>query len=779
MSQIPSASMSAAEAVLRDDGGARAATLRAVALLIALTVCLITLGHQSVARADGCVNAELRAQNNSNGLPDCRAYEMVSPSYKEGFTVYQQSFSDDGVMAFTSPGSFAEGGIGAVDNQYIATRSASGWTTAAPNAPTGIYATEWNVGAEALSADLRWALWRSTRRVAPIDETQYFYLTGPGGSITRVGAAGGALPPVWATSADLSHIVFTYSIAVGEPLFEFVGTGHTSPARPVSVDNNGHQPAGACVRAMSADGRVIFFESGCGSQLWARVAGSATVAVSRSQCTRPADDSAGPCSGVSSASYAGSAVDGSRVFFTTTQQLVNGDTDMTSDLYACDIPDGAPAPVGDANSCTTLRQVTGGAGSARVQNVAAVSDDGSRVYFTANGVLADNLGTNNAAAVDSAAGCQDSNSCHDNLYLWSSDGAHPAGQITFVTDLAGGGMASPRITPDGRYLVFGTSAALVKDGPGADADGAVDLYRYDAETRGLVRVSTGVTGSGGNTPGLDAANDAGPKRVTSQSAEPRGTMTADGSTIVFETDEALSAQDIDGISDVYAWHDGQVSLISDGRTGGRRAWITPSGRDIFFSTNGRLTASDGDVNTDIYDARVGGGFDLTQPVPCFGDSCQGRASPAPGLPGPSGGSGDRGSEAVVPGFSLGVVSATQRRGLAQTGRVTLSVKTNAPGVVSVSGSVTGLPGAVGAVRKTVAVAGTVRLTVVLSRKARARLAARGRLSVRLVVSHSKVALSRSVTLRLTHTKTKAKAKRGSAVGSSTKRAGATETGARS
>ena len=259
-------------------------------------------------------------------------------------------------------------------------------------------------------------------------------------------------------------------------------------------------------------------------------------------------------------------------------------------------------------------------------------------------------------------------------------------------------------------------------------------------------------------------------------------MTADGSTIVFVTAEALSAQDIDGVSDVYAWHDdGRVSLISDGRTGGTRAWITPSGRDIFFSTDGRLTESDGDVNTDIYDARVGGGFDLSQPVPCFGDGCRGRPSPAPGLPGPSGdGSADRGSEAVVPALSLGVVSATQRRRLAQTGRVTLSVKTNAPGVVAVSGSVTGLPGAVGRVRKTVAVAGTVRLTVVLSKKARARLAARGGLSVRLVVSHSKVALSRSVTLRLTHTKTmKATAKRGSMGGSSTRRAAATKREARS
>ena len=369
MPQTPSTSIAATMSVprLRDDGGARAATLHMIVLLMMLTACLITLGHASVARADGCANAELRAQNNSTELPDCRAYEMVSPSYKEGFAVVQQTFSDDGAVSFTSPGVFADGGIGSLENQYVAARSVTGWTTVAPNPPVGIYDTFVESGAVALSADLRWVLWKSTRRVAPVDDGPYYYLVGPGGSVARVGAVGGALPSLMATSGDLSHIVFQYGNNAGEPLFEFVGTGHTDPARPVTVDNDGQQFPTSCARGMSVDGRVIFFGSGCGSQLWARVAGSATVAVSRSQCTRSADDPAGPCSGASTASYAGSAVDGSRVFFTTDQQLVNGDTDTSSDLYACDIPDGAPAPVGDANSCEVLRQVTGGAASARVQ----------------------------------------------------------------------------------------------------------------------------------------------------------------------------------------------------------------------------------------------------------------------------------------------------------------------------------------------------------------------------------------------------------------------------
>jgi hypothetical protein len=795
MSQFPSMSAKGAMSGSRrqDGGGAHVAIQRAVALLLlALAAWLVMAGHASSAWADdGCANAVLRAQNNSSGLPDCRAYEMVTPPYKEGFSIVPQTFSDDGAVAFLSTGVIDGGGIGVVSNQYLAKRSVTGWTTVAPNPPTASYDTAFiQNGAEAFSADLRQVLWVSSRHVAPVDDSPYYYyLTRSDGSVTRVGpgfvpglAGLDETPFTQGASADLSHILFAHglngfgSLALAA-LYELVGTGNTAFGRPVSVDNDGQQvPAQACAQGMSVDGRVIFFASSCRGdvgqrvlQLWARVGGTATVAVSGSECTRLADDPAGACNRASSARFAGSAVDGSRVFFTTDQQLVNGDTDTTGDLYACDIPDGAPAPVGTANSCSALRQISGVTSSARVQSVPAVSEDGSRVYFVANGVLADNLGTSEAPAVDG----------HANLYLWSSDAAHPAGQIRFVADVtdpdpgAGGApsVANARMTPDGRYVVFGTSAALINAGPGADTDNAADLYRYDAQTGALVRVSTGVSGSGGNTPGMDASN-----------IERKGTMTSDGSMIVFVTAEALSPQDIDGVTDVYAWHDdGLVSLISDGLSGGSRAWVTPSGRDIFFVTGGRLTASDSDVNEDIYDARVDGGFHLTQPIPCSGDSCQGRPSLAPSLPGSAGESGDRGGEGVVPGFSLGAVSATQRRRLAQTGRLTLVIKTNTPGVVAVSGSVTGVRGAVGSVRKSVGVAGTVRLTVVLSKKARDRLAARGRLSVGLVVSHSKVALSRSMTLRLTHTKAKKpKAKARSVTRSTTKQsAGASGKGSRS
>jgi Tol biopolymer transport system component len=745
--------------------------LRVVAVALALVGLGLGLGlGVSSAWADGCANATLRAQNGSAGLPDCRAYEMVTPPYKEGFPVRTPAVSDDGAVAFTSLGVFGDSPVGSasgvLQNQYVAMRSAAGWTTVAKAPPYATWDTLILKSVEALSADFATSLWATRRR--GVEDQLSLYLRGPDGSMTRVGP--GAVPGnprnpyVQGTSKDLSHIVFAHGIGIGSArdaaLWELVGTGNVGPGRAVSVDNDGQplQPE-TCLNRVSDDGRVIAFTSGCNGigtpQVWARVGGSASVAVSGSECTRTAGDPDGACQGVGVApsDYVGSAVDGSRVLFTTTQQLVDGDIDTDSDLYACDIPGGVPVAVGVANRCSVLREVSGVVSSARVQSFAGMSDDGSRVYFVAKGVLADNVGTDDGAAVDG----------QDNLYLWSTDAAHPAGRIRFVSGLPGGSVVNPQVTPDGRYVVFGTRSRLVRVGPGADTDCvadaggvvhcAVDVYRYDAERETMVRVSTGVSGSGGNAPGLDAGSPG---------------VTSDGSTVVFTTDEALSGDDVDGVSDVYAWHDdGQVALISDGRVGADTPMITPSGRDIFFFTAARLTTLDGDAVSDVYDARVGGGFDLTGPVPCTGDACQGRPAPAPGLPGPSGsGSGDRGVEGVVPGFSLGAVSVAQRRRLAQTGRVTLVVKTNTPGVVGVSATVAGLSGVVGSARKTVVVPGTVRVVLSLSGKARGRLVARGRLSVRLVVRHSKVAISRSATLKLTHTKIKKakKARRGSSAG---------------
>jgi Tol biopolymer transport system component len=708
----------------------------ASAWIIATAIGLLLLVGLAVApvasAADSCDNATLREHNNSTELPDCRAYEMVSPPYKEGFGVIPKTFTDDGVVSYGSGGSFAGNGFGQVLNPYVGARTSAGWKTRALYPPVYRLILPTSLTA----SDLR----SSVTALDPGDQSGNgvgFYVRDFTGVVTRVGQGrvpgeglALAFPPLLqVASNDLSHLVF-----VRDPIpvvWEYVGTGGAAVARQVNVDNNGDSLVGdqSCTQRISGDGRVIVLGCPGTGPLWARVGGSATVAVSGSECTRTATDLGGLCNDASAPAYVGGATDGSRVFFTTEQQLVDDDRDVTRDLYACDIPDGSPAPVGDANPCETLTEVSGTSDGARVEDVVTLSEDGSRVYFVARGVLAGNPGVSGGGAV---AGAQ-------NLYMWTKDAAHPAGQTRFVAGVDGG-VAGGRIARSGRYLVFSPPAALVSSGPGADTDGGADVYRYDTESETVLRLSTSVTGSGGNAPGFDAIVNG---------------VTADGSMVVFGTAEGLSPNDTDGISDVYLWREGRVSRISRG--GGSPMGISSNGQDIYFVTNQRLTAADGDVNTDIYDARVGGGFAPTRAGSCSGDGCQGQQSGAPGLSGPSsGGPGDDGAAGVVPVVSLRAVSAAQRKRLAATGKLNLAVSANTAGVVAVKATakIAGRTSPVGSGRRTIARPGTATVALTLSKKARKQLAARGRLAVRIVVSHSQAARGGSVTLRLAHAKAK-------------------------
>jgi len=588
--------------------------LRLVGMLASLSVAGLGLSA-APALAEDCPNAALRAENNSTRLPECRAYEMVTPLYKEGFPVNPQTYTADGdAVAYESTGNFAGNEYGTVANQYVAARSASGWSTTALNPSLATYFTlaDQAVG---FSADLRSALWVMKARDEPTSP-ESLYVRGLDGVFTRIGSTT-ALTEVVGASADLSHMIFRRGLGVG-PLYEFVGTENQGPPSPVGVDNTGAPtPEITCGGSTSVDVRVIVFTSGCietgAPALWARVGGTATVAVSASECTRTSGDPGGACNAPADANLAGMAADGSRVFFTTTQQLVNGDTDQTNDLYECDIPPGSPAPVGTANPCASLTEVSGATSGANVESVVHVSEDGSRVYFVATGVRAINLGTEDAAAV---AG-------NNNLYVWEKDAVHPVGQTTFVAKLEANDIFGPQTTADGRYLVFSTASRLLA----SDTDEAYDMYRYDAETGSLLRLSTDTNGSGGNEPGAQAL------AFGSERNQPHTAMSDDASTVVFETAEALSPGDTDGTTDVYEWHEGQVSLISNG--GGGSPWITGSGRDIFFRTNQPLTPGDSGTEGDVYDARIGGGFPVAPSTPCSGEACQGAPALQPQPPGTS------------------------------------------------------------------------------------------------------------------------------------------------
>jgi hypothetical protein len=613
--------------------------------------------------SEACPNETIREEQHSTLLPECRAYELVNNPFKEGFVAIPSAMAPDGRLAYRSNGNFAENGNGSGglqgNNVYLADRHPEGWKTTAL-APKG---PEYGMGLGStlslgFSPDLAMSIFQAKVPEQPVVQMD-LYLRSPAGAFSKIGptfnpeqlppsAPGGSgidmrvFEPKGA-SDDLSHYLFNQPSSPGWPgivpdssnnLYEYVGTGNERP-RFVAEDNSGQQIGPGCestlgsrltsaYRAVSKSGRVVFFTAGCSPpSVWARIDGKTTIAVADSQCTRTAGDPGGACSGPAPATFEGANADGTHVFFTTSQQLVNGDVDESNDLYECDIPGGTPQPIGLANPCPDLRWVSGTATDAGVQGVVRISDDGSRVYFVATGVLASNSGV----------GGDPAHAGDDNLYVWERDTAHPDGRMTFVAKLNSGDAGlwgseaefagrQAQTTDDGRYLLFASRARLIDHGLQADTDDAEDLYRYDADNGSILRVSTGIGGVGGNADD-DAEISANRHAESFPTDGPRTALSADGRTVAFKTDEALSPEDVNGEKDVYVWHDGRVSLVSGGKPtlngsilAETSAWLSPSGRDLYFQTTARLAANDVDTQLDIYDARIDGGFDLHSAGDC-------------------------------------------------------------------------------------------------------------------------------------------------------------------
>lgn len=107
----------------------------------------------------------------------------------------------------------------------------------------------------------------------------------------------------------------------------------------------------------------------------------------------------------------------------------------------------------------------------------------------------------------------------------------------------------------------------------------------------------------------------------------------DDGSVFFNSRDALVSQDVNGKMDVYQWKGGRVHLISSGSGGGDSFLASSSAdsTDVFFQTRDRLVASDRDESSDLYDARVGGGFPkAVEASLCEGiESCHGPASGSP------------------------------------------------------------------------------------------------------------------------------------------------------
>jgi hypothetical protein len=656
-----------------------------------------------------------QASESAFALPEGREYEMVSPPNKDGaetggFNILEggleQASEDGSALTYeeSSPvGENPPGSVGAA--QILAKRSSSGWIsqdittphTTAPSLGPGhgqeylLFSPDLSVGLvepfgkttlspEAPSNERNLYLWsESNDTYEPLVTTRPAKEFNASGLELRVAGA----------SKDLSHVVFTSKQALVAPAVEGEGENlymwAAGKLQLVNILPDGKPAPGEASlgegkdddtrNAVSDDGRVIWSDDEYPLTIYVRdMVTEKTVLAGR---------------GI----YQTASSDGSRVFFLT------GRGQET--LYEFDV------------NSEKLNAIT--SPGDRVQGVLGASEDGSSVYFVAQGAL--------------AAGASEGG---DNLYVSHLEGGSWA-QPTFIATLAASdfrdwgtpyeesvdlAQVTSRVSPDGRFVAFMSSASLTgydnRDAVSGQPD--VEVYLYDSEGAGhLVCASCNPSGArpigeldtlgttgllplpidrsgawegqwlAASIPGWIFTDDLG---GGSGLYQPR--YLSDSGRLFFDSVDELVAHDTNGKLNVYEYVpmgvggcqsvDGCVSLISAGTGSADSSFVdaSASGDDVFFLTRDRLLPQDYDNSYDIYDAHV-----CSVSVPCIapvavspppcttGDACKAAPSPQPAIFGAPASATFAGAGNIVPSTAVNVKpkrTNKPKRGKAKSGK---------------------------------------------------------------------------------------------------------------
>jgi hypothetical protein len=614
-----------------------------------------------------CPNAALRT-GPSESLPDCRAYELVDPGTREISPLGGRDYAfPDGqhvLMDSFLPRAGAQNGSQAGE-QYLSTRGPTGWSVASlstPQGPSGpaalTFAGSEEVAAVSFTSDFSAAFVNSPFDSDPLDQDRAMdvYRVEPSSGSSALASlpdsgpmtqslAGGADPVVpflpgaylAGSSADGSHVVFETGGQLpvapgttvdthtsGEEVYDRTG-GHTylvgvlpDGSVPACGAEVGQGPRSAFTEtayfsygAVSPDGSNIVFRPGCSgsgpSALYLRENDAKTVQLP-------------------GGFFAGRSADGSKIF-----------TIDEGGIYEYDIATGQTTMIG-------------------VGTLLGYSADGSHVYYQAGAVYSGTTGS---------------------LFLWDNGTTThiPGTGVPYQAGIRGSGPGGysntgfilnaertrpfevndmPAVTSDGSKMVFVDFANIT----GYNSNRHAEVYLYNADADSVTCVSCNPSVPEGESEAdirlnqFDSFDQFVPLSVP--------VVSDDGSRVFFETGEALVPQDTNGLTDVYEWDDGHVSLLSSGQ-GSLDSFLVgvgDDGNDVFIRTGDRLLPQVEDNVEHTYDARVDGGFPYAPPVyGCESGECQAQpgAPPVFAAPGSSvfSGSGNAAPPALVVGAPKG------------------------------------------------------------------------------------------------------------------------------
>ncbi len=639
----------------------------ALSAAIALGLACLTAGTSATfARAEGCPNEQLRAREGAAlRLPDCRAYEQVSPVAKN-FTdalgeteVVQSSPSGNGVTFFSHapfPGVLSATG----PSVYLSTRSGGDWFTQGlvPSTAPRSLPTHGSAFVPSLTEDLSAAIVDTEPGLEPsLTPGRYSYLRDNATGALRL--LGPGVARFADATADDSRIVFESArqlLTNAAPgvvnLYEWnAGKPPGQELSLVGVLPHGEAPSGGSVAGpggsalgeevvggamgrfytqdtISADGSRVFFSDQETGQIYMREP-EAGKTISVSAGTQPAY-------------WRAATTDGSMVFYTEGENLYRFDVNRFEE---------SKQPEAEALAEAREPLTSGAAGVLGTLGVS--TENGSYVYFVATAVLAGNESTNKETAEVGKR----------NLYEWHN------GDTGFIAKLSikeydsydwqdfyianpgapAHGAKSSRVTPNGTTVLF-TSQAQLTGYPNAGFD---ELYLYEAANGKLTCVSC--------NPSDDASTSSAylTGSPLSLDGEPRNAfltrnLSDDGNRVFFQTKEALVPQDTNEQEDVYEWEregaggaggcsrssasfsersGGCLYLLSTGESSDESYFgdASTDGSNVFFFTRQPLVSQDQDENDDLYDARVEGGIaaqNLPPPARCTGEGCLGPVDPS-------------------------------------------------------------------------------------------------------------------------------------------------------
>jgi DNA-binding beta-propeller fold protein YncE len=651
---------------------------------------LFTTYRLFVPKVD-CANQAFRSAD-AAFLPDCRAYEMVSPIDKNGRDLTTslretvQVSPDGDRLTYPALPSFGDQPSNAGTNQYLASREGDGWSNHGIHPPLegkttpGVqlgFAKEFT----AFSADLcsAWLVDYQTPPLTADGQPGYRNLyryqnCGPGaGGPEALAPAPPPLPEgtaagyvtatsVQGVSADSRHVLFLaktqltpdaaagtnsqiYDRFEGElSLVSVLPSGEASTA--VSVvgsdwDRN-------LDHAVSEDGSLVYWTAGGNTgQIYLRRHPEQGIVAG--ECSEAAMACTVPVSATNQALFWGAAADGSKVLFSE-GNLQAG----TAKLYEFDLA--------AAEGSEPLRLV-----AEDVRGVLGAGDDLTRFYFVSTEALPS---TGKNSEEDEAIEGE------PNIYL--EEEGEPSFVGTLVKrDLGGvepGGLSesysvvdpssrqrSTRVTPDGRHLLFQSRAPLTGFN-NTDANGklAVEVFAYEAGGE-LHCISCNPSGARPETRELQ------PPFVVGWVKRPSDTLvyaaawipgwerplydskllSDDGGRAFFNSHDALVPRDVNDAMDVYQWatpgkgscttaspsyfpaNGGCVDLISSGESPFESEfWGASPDGEDVFFTTSSSLLPQDPGLIDLYDARVGGGL----PQPIEKALCEGEACQSPPAP---------------------------------------------------------------------------------------------------------------------------------------------------